>query len=57
MIFRNTWVLKIYYEYFTIMPEIQIPQCGSKECGNSAHLENVEFHGVDCSFLFVLCAS
>jgi len=57
MIFRTTWVLKMYYEYLTIILEIQILQCGSKECGNSAHLENVESHGVDCSFLFVLCAS
>ncbi len=47
----------MYHESLTIVPEIQIFQCGSKECGNLAHLENVEFHGIDCNFLFVLCAS
>ncbi len=32
MIFRTTWVQKMYYEDLTIMPQIQILQCGSKEC-------------------------
>jgi hypothetical protein len=36
------------------MPEIQIFQCGSKECGNSAHLEKVELHGVDVAF-YMFC--